>query len=59
MAQIDLPARRVGQRLWQHPDFLKLWGGETIALFGIQVAALAVPLTAAVSLGASPLQMGI
>lgn len=59
MAQIDLPMRRVGQRLWHHPDFLKLWGGETIALFGIQVAALAVPLTAAISLGASPLQMGV
>jgi MFS family permease len=59
MAQLDLPARRAGQRLWRHPDFLKLWGGETVALFGIQVAALAVPLTAAVSLGASPLQMGI
>lgn len=59
MAQLDLPARRAGQRLWRHPDFLKLWGGETVALIGIQVAALAVPLTAAVSLGASPLQMGV
>jgi len=59
MARLDLPARRVGQRLWQHPDFLKLRGGETVALFGIQVASLAVPLTAAVSLGASPLQMGV
>lgn len=59
MARLDLPARCVGQHLWQHPDFLKLWAGETVALFGIQVAALAVPLTAAVSLGASPLQMGV
>jgi MFS family permease len=59
MAHVELPARRAGQRLWRHPDFLKLWGGETIALFGIQVAALAVPLTAAVSLGASPFQMGV
>lgn len=45
--------------LWRHPDFLKLWGGETAALFGIQVTNLALPLTAAVSLGATPLQMGI
>ena len=59
MARHDLPARRAGQRLWGHPDFLKLWGGETVALFGIQVAALAVPLTAALTLGASPVQMGI
>ncbi len=59
MVQLDLPAHRDGQRLWRHPDFLKLWGGETVALFGIQVAALAVPLTAAISLGATPLQMGV
>lgn len=59
MTQRDLTVARAGQRLWQHPDFLKLWGGETIALFGIQVAALAVPLTAAISLGASPFEMGV
>ena len=33
--------------LWRHPDFLKLWGGESVAFFGIYVANLAVPLTAA------------
>ena len=51
--------RRYRTGLWRHPDFLKLWGGETVALFGIQVTYLALPLTAAVSLGASPLEMGI
>jgi MFS family permease len=45
--------------LWRHRDFLKLWGGETAALIGIQVTNLALPLTAAVSLGATPLEMGI
>jgi MFS family permease len=51
--------RRYRTGLWRHPDFLKLWGGETAALFGLQVTSLALPLTAAVSLGASPLEMGI
>lgn len=44
MAQLGVPARRDRQRLWHHPDFLKLWAGETAALFGIQVTALAMPL---------------
>ncbi|HEY8597629.1 MAG TPA: MFS transporter [Thermomicrobiales bacterium] len=51
--------RRYRTGLWRHPDFLKLWGGETAALFGLQVTNLALPLTAAVSLGASALEMGI
>ncbi len=44
--------------LWRHPDFLKLWVGETISLLGSQVTFLAVPLTAAMTLNATPLQMG-
>ncbi|MFN8517243.1 MAG: MFS transporter [Thermomicrobiales bacterium] len=45
--------------LWRHPDFLKLWGGESVAFFGLHLTALALPLTAAVSLDATPLEMGI
>jgi MFS family permease len=44
--------------LWRHPDFLKLWAGETISLLGSQVTLLAIPLTAAMTLKATPLQMG-
>jgi MFS family permease len=44
--------------LWRHPDFLKLWSGETISLFGTQITALALPLTAALVLKASPAEMG-
>ena len=33
--------------LWHHPDRLKLWVGQTIALFGSQDTYLALPLTAA------------
>src|SRR5689334_4573513 len=45
--------------LWRHADFMKLWSGETISLFGSQVTALALPLTAVLVLKASPAEMGI
>lgn len=44
--------------LWRHPEFLKLWVGESISLLGSQVTFLAMPLLAAVTLQATPLQMG-
>ena len=44
--------------LWRQADFLKLWAGETISLLGSQVTLLAVPLLAAIMLGATPIQMG-
>ncbi len=45
-------------RLWRHPEFLKLWGSDTISLFGVHATLLALPLTAA-ALGASALQVGL
>ena len=45
--------------LWHHPDFLKLWMGETVSLLGSQVTLLALPLTAVMMLKATPFQMGI
>lgn len=45
--------------LWQHPDFLRLWTAQTLSLVGSQVTFLALPLTAAVTLGASPVEMGV
>lgn len=45
--------------LWRHPDFLKLWSGETISLFGSQVTLLALPLTAVLLLKATPAEMGL
>ena len=44
--------------LWRSPDFLKLWVGETISLFGSQTTFLALPLVATLTLNASPVQMG-
>ncbi len=45
--------------LWSHPEFLKLWAGQTVSLFGSEVTLLALPLTAALVLGASPAQVGL
>lgn len=47
------------ESLWRHPAFLKLWIGETISLFGSQITTLALPLTAVLTLGATPSQMGL
>jgi MFS family permease len=45
--------------LWRHSEFVKLWTGQTISQFGTQVTQLAIPLTAALVLNATPAQMGL
>jgi MFS family permease len=45
--------------LLRHPDFLKLWAGQSISLFGSQVTRLALPLTAILSLQANAAELGI
>jgi MFS family permease len=45
--------------LWKNSDFLNLWGSETISQFGSQISLLAIPLLAAITLDATPLEMGI
>jgi MFS family permease len=45
--------------LWRHPDFLKLWAGQSISQVGTQVSLLAIPLTAVVVLHASAFQAGL
>jgi MFS family permease len=50
------PARR---SLWHHPDFLRLWGGETVSLLGSQVSVLAIPLAAISILHASNFAVGL
>ena len=44
--------------LWRHAGFGKLWTGQTVSVLGSQITALALPLTAAVILQATPFQMG-
>ncbi len=45
--------------LARQPDFRRLWAGYTVSAVGSEVTVLAVPVTAAVLLGASALQMGL
>ncbi|MGQ5523926.1 MFS transporter [Chitinimonas sp. PSY-7] len=45
--------------LWRNPDFVRLWLAQGISDFGSYISHLALPLTAAVLLHASPMQMGI
>src|ERR1043165_4423436 len=45
--------------LWLNRDFRKLWGSLTVTHFGGQITFLALPLTAAVALNASPFEVGI
>src|ERR1700752_5294907 len=45
--------------LWRSPASLRLWTSLTIPSFGAQIPNLALPLTAALLLHATPLQMGV
>lgn len=45
--------------LWHHRDFLKLWFGESVSLFGSQVSILALQLTAVLILHANAAQIGL
>src|SRR5258707_15485184 len=44
--------------LWRHGDFVRLWSSLTITHFGGQITFLALPLTGAPLLDATPLEMG-
>jgi len=59
MKRIDRLLRRRVRGLWLSRDFRRLWASLTITSFGAQVTNLALPLTAAVMLHATPMQMGI
>jgi MFS family permease len=43
--------------LWSHPDFLKLWVGQTVSKLGSVVTRTALPLVALLTLGAGPLEL--
>lgn len=50
--------KRIFGNLIHNHDFLKLWGGETVSRFGTQVTVFSVPLLAALTLKATPAEMG-
>jgi MFS family permease len=45
--------------LWRHPDFLKLWAGQTVSAFGSVVGGTALQFAAILSLHASPVDMAL
>ena len=51
--------RRVPRLLRVNPPFRHYWTGQTISLFGDQIALLAIPLLAVITLNADAQQMGM
>lgn len=45
--------------LWGNQAFLRIWLANAIDDFGTHISGLAIPLTAAITLGAGPLEMGM
>jgi MFS family permease len=52
-----LPSRFTG--LWRHRDFVKLWSGQTISMFGSLVGRFALSLTAIIALDATPVEISM
>lgn len=45
--------------VWRSPAFVRLWGASVVSGLGTSVTALALPLLAALTLNATPFQMGV
>jgi hypothetical protein len=45
--------------LWRNPDFLKLWGGQTVSVFGSLGTKVALLLVAVLSLQATQTQVAL
>ncbi|HSB90595.1 MAG TPA: MFS transporter [Anaerolineales bacterium] len=45
--------------LWHHPDFLRLWAGQTVSSVGSVVTRTALPLTAVLVLQSQPAELGL
>src|SRR5438105_1127587 len=58
-APVENRARPRLSELWRNYEFVKFWVGESISLFGSEVTALALPLTAVLVLHATAGQMGL
>jgi MFS family permease len=45
--------------LWRHPDFMKLWGAETVSQLGTHVSVLALPFVAIIILEVSAFEVAL
>lgn len=52
-----MPLKPAG--LWRHPDFVKLWAGQTVSVFGTLIGWTAIQLTAILWLRASAAQVSV
>jgi MFS family permease len=57
MVKFNLRFTRRG--LLKHADFVRFWAAEAVSQFGSQVSQLALPLLAALTLDATPFEMGV
>lgn len=58
-AKSDKDKKQMHGSLWRHPNFLRLWTGETISLFGTQITNLALPTVAILLLHADAFSVGL
>ncbi len=54
------PSSSVGTpaSLWRNRSFMRVWYAQVVSGAGSQVSGLALPLTAVLLLGATPVEMG-
>ena len=45
--------------LWRRSDFMRLWSGQTLSVFGSMIGSTAMSFTAILFLHATPFQMGV
>src|SRR5215467_11830503 len=58
----EIPVRGMSGRqpsLLRDPEFLKFWSGQSVSVLGSQFTLLALPIAAAVTLRATPAEMGV
>ncbi|HYT09721.1 MAG TPA: MFS transporter, partial [Mycobacteriales bacterium] len=49
----------MGESLWRHGDFLRLWAADSLSQVGTQVTVIALPLLAIKVLGAGAFEVGL
>jgi MFS transporter len=45
--------------LWQHREFLNLWGAQTVSAFGSRITRTALPIVAILTIDATPTEIGL
>ncbi|MDQ2787269.1 MAG: MFS transporter [Chloroflexota bacterium] len=59
METMNEPSRARFTGLWRHRDFLKLWAGQTVSLFGSRIGGFALTFVAILTLHATPIEVAL